>query len=251
MNTNDKLTCIVVDDEDSALTVMRVLIETHCPQLNILALVKDSREAIEIIKTQKPDIIFLDIEMPRLNGFQILEQITGQSFHLIFTTAYNQYAVKAFKYSAVDYLLKPIEVNELKDAVAKVNLQNQSERLANLKTNFIQNAVENSLHTIALPHGRGYLFQQVEEIIYCEASNTYSIFHLKNKPSLLITKAIGEIENTLEQNLFFRIHRQYLVNKKEIKELSRTDGGSVTMSNGHQLPIARNRKEALLSFMGL
>ncbi len=253
MEITNKPTAIIVDDEDNAIIVMKILIQKHCPNVDIIAMVNNSQAAIDAIKKYKPDIVFLDIEMPKLNGFQILEQVAEENFHLVFTTAYNQYAVKAFKYSAVDYLLKPIDHNELIAAVAKIDFQDKTkkERVATLSNNLHLIENKKKIETIALPHARGYLFQAVADIVYCEANNTYTTFYFKNKPALLITKPIGEIENILDIEMFFRLHRQYLVNIREIKELLRSDGGSVIMSTGQQLPISRNRKDDLFKFMGL
>jgi len=251
MKSNNELTAVVVDDESNALTVMEILLKKYCPNVKILALVNNSKGAVQLIKDHKPDIVFLDIEMPQLNGFQILEQVSDESFHLIFTTAYDQYAVKAFKYSAIDYLLKPIERNELIAAVARIDLQDKTrtERISVLENNMVKPESKSKIETIALPHAKGYLFQPMADIVFCESNNTYTTFYIKNKTPLLISKSLGEIENILSPDLFFRVHRQYLVNLKEITELIRADGGSVTMSTGQNLPISRNRKDELLKLL--
>jgi two-component system LytT family response regulator len=244
---------IIVDDEPNALVVMQVLLAKHCPNVQVLAATESSITAIELIKELRPHIVFLDIEMPQLNGFQLLEKVSDENFHLVFTTAYDQYAVKAFRYSAVDYLLKPIVVEDLIRSVAKIDAHDatQRQRVAALAANMQKAEKKLPPDIIALPHARGYIFQPVQEILYCEASNTYTTFYFDNKPSVLICKPLGEVEKLLDGNVFFRIHRQYLVNIKKIKELIRSDGGSVILNNGLELPLSRNRKEDLMLFMGL
>ncbi len=239
---------VIIDDEQNAIEVLRLLLHEHCPQVKVSGSTTSSEEGITLIRTGLPDIVFLDIEMPKLNGFQLLEQVQDIFFHLIFTTAYDQYALKAFKFSALDYLLKPIMPDELKGSVDKL-LQGgrlYQDKLKVLEKNMDAMKTARLPERIVLPHAKGFFFQKVEEIIYCEAYNTYTKFFIEGKPPLMISKPLGEIEEMLTSARFFRTHRQFLVNIKKIIEFIRTDGGMVVMSNGEQIPISRNKRQEFI-----
>jgi two-component system, LytTR family, response regulator len=242
---------IIIDDEQNAIDVLQLLLKEHCPEVTVIGQTISSVEGIRLIENLTPDIVFLDIEMPRLNGFQMLEKVSDIHFHLIFTTGYEQYAVKAFKSSALDYLLKPIMAQELKNAVKK--LQQLDKRYYDKVRVLEQNmqAIKNNHppERIILPHTKGYLFQKVNEILYCEALNTYTKFYIEGKPPLMITKPLGEIEEILISAFFFRTHRHYLVNLKKIIEFMRNDGGFIIMSNGDQLPVSRNKRQMFIQVM--
>lgn len=244
-------TAVLIDDEPGALAVMQLLLQKHCIQVNIVGKTANSAEGAALIKNKKPDIVFLDIEMPQLNGFQLLEQVEDIDFHLIFTTAYDQYAVQAFRYSAVDYLLKPIVPEDLVNAMARLEHRSRGnrEQMQVLEQNMQSVRNQQVPDRITLPHTRGYLFQKVADIIYCEAHNTYTKFFVEGKDPLLISKALGDVEEMLGGGPFFRTHRQYLVNIQKITELLRTDGGFLLMSNGQEIPIVRNRRQELLDMM--
>ncbi|TDH28091.1 response regulator transcription factor [Segetibacter sp. 3557_3] len=239
---------VIIDDEQNAIDVLRLLLIENCPEVQICGSTISSETGIELIRKELPDIVFLDIEMPKLNGFQLLEQVSDLYFCLIFTTAYDQYALKAFKFSALDYLLKPIISDELKAAVVKVL---QGGRKYQEKVDVMQQGMKSyksceALERIILPHARGYLFQRVDEIIYCEAYNTYTKFFLEAKPPIMISKPLAEIDDILNLSGFFRTHRQFLVNTKKIIEFVRTEGGFVVMSNGAQIPISRNKRQEFI-----
>jgi two-component system LytT family response regulator len=244
-------TAVLIDDEPGALAVMQLLLQKHCIQINIIGKTSNSVEGAALIKAKKPDIVFLDIEMPQLNGFQLLEQVEDIDFHLIFTTAYDQYAVQAFRYSAVDYLLKPIVAEDLVNAMARLEQRTKGnrEQVQALEQNI--HAIRNQQvpDRITLPHTRGYIFQKTADIIYCEAHNTYTKFYIEGKEPLLISKPLGDVEEMLNGGPFFRTHRQYLVNIQKITELLRTDGGFLLMSDGQEIPIVRTRRQELLDLM--
>jgi two-component system, LytTR family, response regulator len=244
-------TAVLIDDEPGALAVMQLLLQKHCIQVNIVGKTSNSVEGAALIKARKPDIVFLDIEMPQLNGFQVLEQVADIDFHLIFTTAYDQYAVQAFRYSAVDYLLKPIVAEDLVNAMKRLELRSKGnrEQVQALEQN-IQSIRNHQLpDRITLPHTRGYIFQKTADIIYCEAHNTYTKFYIEGKEPLMISKPLGDVEEMLQGGCFFRTHRQYLVNIQKITELLRTDGGFLLMSDGQEIPIVRTRRQELLDMM--
>lgn len=237
---------IIIDDEINAIEVLQHLIKRYCPQIEIVATTCDSEQGEELIRKHVPQLLFLDIEMPKQNGFQLLEKVDDLDFNVVFTTAYDQYALRAFRFSALDYIMKPIGVNELIAVVERLDRSSklQATQLNMLKENLLMRT--EMPERIALPHLKGYIFQDVSKIIYCEANNTYTRFYIEGRAPMLISKPLGELEEILTIGYFFRIHRQYLVNVKKIVELLRTEGGAVIMDNGDKLPIARNRKQELI-----
>jgi two-component system LytT family response regulator len=243
------LKAIIIDDEPNAVTVLEVLLKTYCPNITIAGATNQSPEGVKMIREHTPDVVFLDIEMPQLNGFQVLDLVADIHFSLIFTTAYDQYALRAFKHSAIDYLMKPIDVDDLVKAVSKIGKKPHQEQLSLLHQSLqTKNA---PMDRIALPGLKSVAFQAIADIVYCEANNTYTNFILANGQSLMISRPLGEYEELLSGSHFFRVHRQYLVNTKRIKELIKSDGGSVLMDNGAELPVARNRKQELLDCLGV
>jgi two-component system LytT family response regulator len=240
---------VIIDDEPDAVAVLQLQLQSHCPQVQVVASTTYSEQGEALLRLHQPDLLFLDVEMPRLNGFQLLERVEDLDFQVIFTTAYDQYALRAFRFSALDYLLKPIDIVGLTSAVARLERRKHAspQQLDILREQLEQ--APKLPERIALPHLKGYLFQEVAEIIYCEASNTYTRFFMEGKREpMLVSWPLGELESLLS-GPFFRIHRQYLVQLKKINELLRTDGGSVIMSNGDQLPIARNRRQELIELL--
>jgi len=225
-----------------------MLVKEHCPEVKLPGSTTSSEEGITLIKTLLPDIVFLDIEMPKYNGFQLLEQVHDIYFHLIFTAAYDQYALKAFKFSALDYLLKPILANELKSAIGKLGQGGRyyQEKIKVLEQSIQATKTNKAPERIVLPQAKGYLFQKVDEILYCEAYNTYTKFFIEGKQAIMISKPLGEVEEILTDAGFFRPHRHFLINVKKIIEFIRTDGGYLVMSNGEQIPIARNKPQEFI-----
>lgn len=240
---------VVIDDEQNAIDVLRLLLQEHCPQVAVCGCTTSSEDGITLIKKELPHIVFLDIEMPKLNGFQLLEQVHDIYFHLIFTTAYDQYALKAFKFSALDYLLKPIMPDELKNAVARLEPggRQYSDKLKVLEQNLKATRGDKPPERMVLPHAKGCLFQKVDDIIYCEAYNTYTKFFIEGKPPIMVSKPLGEIDELLADAGFYRTHRQFLVNLKKITEFIRTDGGFIIMTNGEQIPISRNKRQEFIN----
>lgn len=243
-----KLKALIVDDEASAREVMEILLLEHTTNVEIVDKVDDVPNAIKAINKYNPDIVFLDIEMPGYSGFQLLDFFEEFNFQIIFTTAYHQYALKAFQVSATDYLVKPIQAELLVNAVEKCKkyVKKPSENLKILK----QNIHSNSFQRIALPVSNGFLFQEIKDIIYLEAEGSYTNFILQNGSTILVSKKIKEFENILNiQNNFYRPHRSYIINLQKVKQFIRTDGGSIFMENDFEIPVSRELKEELLSII--
>jgi two-component system, LytTR family, response regulator len=242
---------IIIDDELDCVKLLSLQLKLTCPEINIVAECTQSLEGIKLIQDLKPDIVFLDIEMPRLNGFQMLEALGEINFSLVFVTAYDKFAVKAFRYAAIDYLLKPIETKELQDCIKKIEkqLKTDQRQLDMLKSQYSPNK---KIHPdkIALPFQNGVSFVLVEEIIYCEADDNYTKFYLKNGQVCLVSKTLRDIQETLEERNFLRVHRQFLINLNHINRYVKGEGNYLVMTNEVSIPVARNQKEKLVERFG-
>lgn len=238
---------VIIDDESYACQALMTLLRIHCPDVIVAAACQDPRKAVAIVENIKPQLVFLDIEMPHMNGFSFLEKCRPASFDVIFTTSYDQYAIKAIRFSALDYLLKPVDATELKTAVQKyrdrttpVTQQQFEILLAKLKQPSSVSA------RIALPTMEGLQIISIDNIIFCSSSSNYTILTLKDKQKLTVSKTLKEIEEMLEDHRFLRIHHSYLVNLDEIKKYLRGEGGTVLMSDGSSVDVSRAKKELLL-----
>jgi len=242
------LTAIIIDDETNSRNALRQKITKHCNNVMIIADCENGEEGIEKIETQKPDIIFLDIEMPRMNGFTMLQQIKNKNFEVIFITAYDHYAIKAIKFSALDYLLKPVEVEDLKAAVEKVTQKRKqmdgNKRVELLVQNFLE---EKTAHQrIAISSMEGLQFVTTDDIIYLEANSNYTSFYLADNRKITATKTLKDFEEILPASMFIRIHHSYLINKNGIEKYIKGEGGQVVMKNGVTLDVARRKKEEFM-----
>jgi two-component system, LytTR family, response regulator len=241
-------TVILIDDEKYSTEVLEWQINKYCPSLKIVAICNSPDEGIAAIKEHGPDLVFLDIEMPRMTGFEMLEQLNPLTFEVIFTTAYDEFAVKAFQVSALDYLLKPVDINELKRAVEKFELtvkKNTRQDIPSAPSSSSPVAPRSvSKKRVALTTNESLIFMETENIIYCESNSNYTYFHLDTADKkILVSKTLKDIEQILINYDFFRIHNSYLVNMKHIKEFLRGSGGHIVMSNGDHLTVSRTKKE--------
>jgi two-component system LytT family response regulator len=234
---------ILVDDEKHSLATLAWKLEKFCPEVEVVDQFTDPVIALEYLQGNPPDLLFLDIEMPRLNGFELLEELGGHPpFHVVFTTAYDEFGIKAVKANALDYLLKPVQNQELKAAIEKYKDRN------GLETVFSSHQDESS-GKIALATKESIEFVSPEEIIVCNSDSNYTMIYLTGGRKKLISKTLKEVEHWLEPYKFYRAHLSYLVNLKHIKEYIRADGGYLKVTEGHTLPVARNRKEELLKML--
>jgi two-component system, LytTR family, response regulator len=242
---------IIIDDEPDCVKLLALQLKMYCPQVQVTGEYNDSGEGLNGIKALQPDIVFLDIEMPVMNGFQLLEKTGNVCFSLIFVTAYDKFAVKAFRYSALDYLLKPIDAKDLITAVEKASQQHwpQKQQLHLLKQQ-LQSPGKSFPDKIALPYQNGVSFAEINTIVYCESDNNYTRFHITGGQQYTVAKTLGDIQEVLEERNFLRVHRQYLVNLEHIKKYVRGEGNYLVMSDGQQIPVARNQKERLLEKFG-
>ncbi len=238
---------IIVDDEPYCCEALDALLNRYCPQVKVVGICYSGKEALQEIKEQKPQLLFLDIEMPQMNGFELLQKIPDPDFDLIFTTSYDQYAIKAIRFSALDYLLKPIDRDELQAAVHKITSRNHAPLGQQLELLIKKiNLPAAQINKIALPTMEGLQMVTVDTIISCESDSNYTIVFLKNKQKIVVSRTLKDIEEILEDYPFFRIHHSYLVNINEINKYVKGEGGYVVMSDGSVVDVSRSKKEFLL-----
>ncbi len=236
---------IIIDDEKHAIITLVHLIE-QIDDVEVVATIQDSTVAKEIIESECPDLIFLDIEMPKLNGFELLEQFENLNFKVIFTTAYDQYAIKALKMNALDYLLKPIDLEDLENAIQKFrnnDILTNSEQISHLsKFNVGQ------MDTLALSTQKGLSFIKVNDIMYFSASGAYTYVVLNTGEKYLVSKPLSVFEDVFEDDpIFFRVHKSNLINLGFIKEYIRGEGGDIVMQDNTHIALSRNKKQEFLS----
>lgn len=245
---NSSINCVIVDDESSARRVLASLCEEFCPNVNIIGEANSADTAFSLVSQLKPDFIFLDIRMPIKDGFQFLEMFDDIPFKVVFTTAYDQYAVQAFKFSAMDYLLKPIDIDELVNAVGKVQnskkqYQGSSGRIDVLKRNINPNQPSK----LALPTSDGYVFLEQNNIVRCEAYGNYTkVFLRDNERPILVIHTLKHFESLLEGLNFFRVHKSYLVNLKHVSRFVKGKPAKLIMVDKSEVEVSIRKKDLLV-----
>ena len=238
---------VIIEDEQKSLEVLAALIRRNCPDLEIVATASNVAQGVDIIRQFQPALVFLDVSMPDGSGFDLLERV-DQKFELIFATASDQYAIKASKFSACDYLLKPIDAEELVAAVDKVKQkQNQLPSMDNLR--FLVDQLKRSddnFQKITLPTGNAYEIVNIRDIIRCEADGSYTVFYLTDKRKLLISAGLKHYEELLPERDFIRVHHHHLINMNHVLRFLKEDGGYAIMSDGSKIEISRRKKEAFM-----
>ncbi|MFT3935579.1 MAG: LytTR family DNA-binding domain-containing protein [Chitinophagaceae bacterium] len=242
------INAIAIDDENHCLETLALLLQQYCPEVNPLGFYKSAAQGMEAIRQLKPDLIFLDVEMPNMNGFTMLEHLEEISFAIIFTTSYDQYAIRAIKYSALDYLLKPIDPAELSAAVRKFDRQPSSSYNAQIRHLLEQvNGKNAAFSKLAVPTAEGFEFIPIDTLIRCEANDNYTHFYLRNGKKIIASRTLKETEDQLKPFMHFaRVHHSFLVNLNEVAKYIRGEGGHLIMSDGSTVPVSRSRKESLL-----
>ena len=244
---------IIIDDEKKCISLLQKMLLNTFPEIEIVATATIPEDGIKLIRKHEPDLVFLDIEMPNKNGFSVIEATRDVPYKVIFTTAYQQYAIKAIRFSALDYLLKPIDKDDLSNAVL---------RFYSLKKNNHQDAqismLFDNLKNISQPFTRlsvattdGVIFINISEILYCEASGGYTFFFMKNGDKVTASKTLKDYEDILPTNSFFRIHHSYLINLSEIKRYIKGDGGTAIMTNNVELPVSKRKKAEFVTQLKL
>src|SRR5690554_3728369 len=237
------LTAVIIDDEKHSRETLRNLLDEFCKDVQVMATEGTVEGGVKIISEVNPDIVFLDIELQSGTGFDILTQLSEINFEVIFTTAFDQYAIKAVKFSSLDYLLKPIDLEELQQAITKVRMRKDKNTYNRQLAQLLKNMQQTRLSKISLATLDGFEFVDISNIIYCEAGGSYTTFVLTDGKKLLVSKHLKEYENLLQDHHFMRVHNSYLINLKEVKKFVKSDGGYIIMNNNDIVSISRNKKE--------
>ncbi|MFA6402132.1 MAG: LytTR family DNA-binding domain-containing protein [Salinivirgaceae bacterium] len=239
---------VIVDDEQDAIESIKLIIQEHFSDIVISGTANSANEAIKLIPTVEPDIVFLDIEMPGGTGFDVLEGLPNRNFNVIFVTAYNQYAIKAFKYSALDYILKPIDIDELVTAVSKIHRSNTNQKVED-KINLLLDNVKNSKpDKIALSTSESIEFVNISDIVQILAEGSYSTLKFLDQTELVVSKNLGEFESLLEDHPFYRPHQSHLINLLHVKKINRL-GNEIIMDDGSVAFLSRRKKNQFLEIM--
>lgn len=241
---------IIIDDEPNNVENLRQLLQKYCAEVEILGFSTKPRESIELIKILQPDLIFLDIEMPGLNGFELLNQLGEINSEIIFVTAYNSYAIKAIRFNALDYILKPIDIDELTEAVRKAELRLQDKNLREATRKSLINLRSSGVpQRIALSSSDRIDFFEINSIIRCRGENNYTRFFFDNGESSLVSKPLSEYEELLADHHFLRVHKSHLVNVSKIKSFIKRDGGYLKTTDGESVPVSRRKKDELIALL--
>lgn len=241
---------VIIDDEVSGAESLELLLRKHCPQVMVEGAFYSAAAGVDGIRRIRPDILFLDIEMPFANGFDVLNEVGDLGFHLIFTTAYDQYAVKAIRFSAVDYLLKPIDPEELVSAVQRAQERGQQDPL----TEQIEALLENirsrpAVKKLAIHGIDGITFVELDQVVRFAADSNYTHIHLQNGKKFTVARTLKDYEDMLEGLRFFRVHNAHLVNLNHIERYLKGEGGFVVMTDGTQIEVSRRKKNDLLALL--
>ncbi len=245
------LRILIVEDEKKSREGLKNLIQEFCPNTELVGLAANVEEGLALIQQTNPDLLLLDIEMQTATGFDLLEKVPEIRFDVIFTTAYEQYAIKAIKFSAMDYLLKPIDVKELVQAIERVQKKRNGEATQEQVKHLLENlrSEPNKVNKITLSTSEGMVFLPVLDIIRCEAQGAYTQFNLKSGKKILVSKNLKEYEMLLHDHAFLRVHNSHLINLAEVARYVKSDGGYAVMNDGTSVPISNTRKEEFLELM--
>src|SRR5450432_1000231 len=240
---------ILVDDEPDGIRTLKKLLELNCPEVEIMATCTNAVMAKQKMEEIKPDLVFLDIRMPGKSGFDLLAELSEKNFEVIFVTAHNEYLLQALQFSAVDYLMKPVDEDRLTEAVQRVR-QRQNMGKGNGHTETLLHNINKAGSPLemrlVLPTLKGFTIVKLEEIVYCEAQRSYTIFRLTNNKAIVISKPLFDYDRLLSDTIFLRIHKSFLINLLHVKEYIRGEGGTVVMTNGMEIEVSRRKKELFL-----
>ncbi len=235
---------VIIDDEKNATEMLEWLLKTYCPEVHVVASCNTPAEGVEAIKSKAPDLVFLDIEMPGMNGFELLESLEKTNFQVVFTTAFDQFAVKAFKISALNYLLKPIDPEDLQATIQR--FQEKKSAISKEQLNLLIDTLKpnkNNNERIALSSGDGLVFIKTADITYCKADSNYTQVATTDGRKITVAKTLKDLDDTLSGNDFIRVHNSFLVNINHIRKYVKGDGGYIVMPDDTQITISRSKRE--------
>lgn len=239
---------VLIDDETDSVRVLQKLLETYCPQVEVVGTAEGVETGLAIIQEMRPDLLFLDIEMTRGNAFDLLNQLRPLTFQVIFVTAFDNYAIRAFKYSAVDYLLKPVDIDELVNAITRVAERSKQRNIVDQMQLFLDNMGTYSLgqQKMAVPTLDGLIFINLREVVRLEAKSNYTQINLENGEALMATRTIKDYEDILPETLFCRIHNSHIINLQKIEKYHKGRGGYVVLEDGSEIEVAIRRRQEFL-----
>jgi two-component system, LytTR family, response regulator len=240
-----KIKTVIIEDEQKSLLTLKTLLERYCPEVGVIGTGNCVEAGIRVVEELKPELVFLDIAMPDGDAFDLLNRIERVDFEIIFITAYNDFALKAFEFSALHYLLKPINYMELQEAVQRY-LKIRPVNNIQTKLAVLNSSLKSHFDKIGLPSAEGLIFEEIQEIIRFEASGNYSTVFLRNGECIVVTKTLNQFEEILNGLNFVRIHNTHLINLRYVKKYQRGQGGTVTMNNGTILSVSRTRKNEFI-----
>jgi len=240
---------ILVDDEPDGIGALKKMLELHCPQVEVVATCSSADMAKQQVNEQQPDVMFLDIQMPGKSGLELLTELPDQNFEIVFVTAHNEYMLQALQYSAADYLLKPVDEDRLIEAVERVERKleagKKEERTEALLHNLGKSGNPAEMR-LCLPTMKGFMVLKLDDIIYCEAERSYTVFHLEGNKTVTVSKPLLDYDTLLKDTSFLRVHKSFLINLNHVKEYQRGEGGLVIMSDNAEIEVSRRKKDQFL-----
>jgi two-component system LytT family response regulator len=242
---------ILVDDETAGLEALQLAIEKYCPDIAIKGIYNKPEEALTGIRKINPNLVFLDVQMPQMSGFDLLQQLSPINFEVIFVSAHDQYAIKAIRFSALDYLLKPVDVEDLMHAVNRVK-ERQSKTMNPFQFQSVLNNIQlksGRVEKLAVPTLQGIDFFNTQDILYCKAEGSYTQIILKNNQQALVCKNLKDFESLLAESGFFRVHHSYIINLAHVEKYVKGEGGYVVLTENHHVDVSRRKKEEFLGLL--
>jgi two-component system LytT family response regulator len=244
------LNAIIVDDEQDSIKYLEGVIQECCPNVTIIATANSVKDALIEIENKQPELVFLDIELEDGTGFDVLEKSRHRNFEVIFVTAFNQYAIRAFKHSATDYILKPVDITELKEAITRVSRSRSEKSVGNFSI-LLDNLKSESPRKLAIPTLQGYEYILVDNIVRIEAERSYCLIYLLDKRKIMVSRCMNDYQKILDERKFFRAHNSHLINLQHVKMYVKRDGGHIEMVDGTIVPLARRKKDFFMEAMNI
>ena len=250
LNPENAIRAVIIDDQEDIRAINRSLLVQNFPEIEIIGEADSVDSGVELVMRTQPDLVLLDIEIKGGTGFNILQRVRPYNFMVIFITAFDEFAIKAIKFSALDYILKPINETEFCDAIESAMTTYESNKVEMQVQNLLNHAEDNGKNRkIVLRTQESIFLVELEEILYCESDNSYTTFHLEDDKTILVSKSIKEYEQMLTPYRFFRPHQRYMVNLNKIERIDKVDGGSIILKNKTSIPISHRRKQALMDLL--
>jgi len=245
------INAVLIDDETAGLEALQFAIEKYCPDVVIKGVYDKPEDGLSGIKKINPSLVFLDVQMPQMSGFDLLQKLSPINFEVIFVSAHNQYAIKAIKFSALDYLLKPVDAEDLVSAVKRVK-QRQDQSINSFQYQSVLNNIQlksGKVEKLAVPTLQGIDFFNTQDILYCKAEGSYTRIVLRNNQQALVSKNLKDFESLLAESGFFRVHHSYIINLSHVEKYVKGDGGYVILTDNHHVDVSRRKKEEFLEFL--